>query len=222
AHDLGTPLNSVLGYTQLLAEEDLSERARRRVDIIEAQVQRMGGIIQHYLSQTRGAPAKAPLNMNDLIRDTLLMLQPIFNLRKVEVKTTLAPSLPTIYGDVVSLQRVLINLLENAVDACSANGLIEITTRHSSTKTTAVSGITMEIADNGLGISPEILPKVFDLFVTTKPPGEGTGLGLVICQEIIKAHGGKIAIGSQFGKGTIVTVDLPVDRDPENAGNAKQ
>jgi C4-dicarboxylate-specific signal transduction histidine kinase len=216
AHDLGTPLNSVLGYTQLLGEENLSERARRRVDIIEAQVQRMGDIIQHYLSHTRGSPAKAPLNVNDLIRDTLLMLQPIFNLHKVEVTTILAQSLPTIYGDVVSLQRVLINLLENAVDACNTSGLIKVTTRHGSTKSAAVSRVAMEIADNGLGISPEILPNVFDLFVTTKPPGKGTGLGLVICQEIIKAHGGKITIASQLGKGTTVTVDLPVDQNPES------
>ena len=70
----------------------------------------------------------------------------------------------------------------------------------------------IEITDTGAGIPPELLPKIFDLFVTTKPSGKGTGLGLVVCQEIVKAHGGTIDIESQVGQGTSVRIFLPADQ----------
>jgi signal transduction histidine kinase len=209
AHDLGTPLNSVLGYTQLLAQEDLPERARRRLAIIETQIHRMGEIIQNYLAYTRGNPPQEKIFVNELIRDTLLLLQPVFKQRNIEVSTRLADSLPAVFGDRNSIQRVVINLLDNAVDACEQGGSIEISTRQITGTNLKKAGVVIEFADTGAGIDPQILPKVFDLFVTTKAPGKGTGLGLVICQEIIKAHGGTVNITSQVGRGTTVAVFLP-------------
>jgi C4-dicarboxylate-specific signal transduction histidine kinase len=214
AHDLGTPLNSVLGYTQLLFQEDLPERARRRLAIIETQIHRMGEIIERYLAHTRGTPSRNKVNINDLIRDTLTLLQPIFQQRSVEVTSRLAETLPIVHGDGNSIQRVLINLLDNAVDACSKKGALKIGTRECPVSATRAAGVTIEIADSGSGIPVEMLPKIFDLFVTTKPPGKGTGLGLVICQEIIKAHGGVIDIASQVGQGTTVSIYLPSDARP--------
>jgi signal transduction histidine kinase len=217
AHDLGTPLNSVLGYAQLLAQEDLPERARRRLTIIETQIHRMGEIIQNYLSYTRGSPQRGRINVNELIRDTVLLLQPVFKQRNVSVTTQLAESLPVIYGDGNSIQRVLINLLDNAVDACDRGGSVNIGTFEHAGPNHREQGVTIELADTGAGIPPEMLPRVFDLFVTTKAPGKGTGLGLVICQEIVKAHGGTINIASQLGTGTTVTVFLPVNLLPDSA-----
>ncbi len=211
AHDLGTPLNSVLGYTQLLAQEDMNERARRRLAIIENQINRMGDIIQRYLSQTRGAAPKDAVNINDLVRDTLLLLQPVFQQRGIEVASALADAKLLVYGNGNSIQRVLINLLDNAMDACEKNGAIKIVTRECPASATRSAGVAIEIADSGGGIPPEMLPKIFDLFVTTKPPDKGTGLGLVICQEIIRAHGGTIHIASEVGRGTTVNIYLPVE-----------
>jgi signal transduction histidine kinase len=211
AHDLGTPLNSVLGYTQLLSQEDLPERARRRLAIVETQIHRMSEIIQQYLTHTRGPLARKEISINDIIRDTVTLLQPIFQQRSVEVSSSLWKTLPVVHGDANSIQRVLINVLDNAVDACADKGTIKIVTFECPPATHRAAGITIEIIDSGVGIPPEMLPKIFDLFVTTKPPGKGTGMGLVICQEIIKAHGGAIHIASQLGAGTTVSIYLPSD-----------
>src|SRR5215469_3053828 len=99
AHELGTPLNSVLGYTQLLAQEQLSESARRRLNIIENQVQRMEGIIQHYLSHTRGSPRRTQIAIKELVGETLLLLDPIFQQSGVQVTTDLTEPLPMLWGD---------------------------------------------------------------------------------------------------------------------------
>ena len=211
AHDLGTPLNSVLGYTQLLAQEEMNERARRRLTIIETQINRMGEIIQRYLSHTRGAAPKDAVNINDLVRDTLLLLQPVFQQRGIEVGSTLADAKLIVYGNGNSIQRVMINLLDNAMDACEKSGVIKIVTRECPASATRSAGVAIDIADSGAGIPPEMLPKIFELFVTTKPPDKGTGLGLVICQEIIRAHGGTIQIASEVGQGTTVNIYLPVE-----------
>ena len=214
AHELGTPLNSVLGYTQLLAQEKLSDGARRRLSVIETQVQRMGGIIQHYLSHTRGSPRKNQIRVHELIRDTLVLFEPILQQQGVQVTTSLAESLPVLLGDEASLQRVLINVLDNAVNASQNGGRLKIVARSSPSTDAREAGIILEITDNGAGIAPELLPKIFDLFVTTKPSGKGTGLGLVVCQEIVKAHGGTIDITSQIGQGTCVRIFLPAAQQP--------
>ena len=210
AHDLGTPLNSVLGYAQLLSQENLTERARRRLSIIETQINRMGEIIQHYLLQTRGTAPKRAVLINDLVRDTLTLLLPVFVERAIEVTSSCSGAAPVIYGNSDSIQRVLINLLDNAMYACEKAGAIHISTNACS-PAPKPEGVLIEISDTGAGIAPELLPKIFDLFVTTKPPGRGTGLGLVICQEIVRAHGGTIAVESSVGRGTLVTIYLPVD-----------
>ncbi len=222
AHELGTPLNSVLGYTQLLAQEPLSESARRRVNIIETQVQRMEGIIQHYLSHTRGSPRKRQINVKEMVRDALLLLNPIFQQKGVYVTTELAEPLPTLWGDEASLERVLINLLDNAVNASKEGDRLKIVARASTASEAKRPGISIEVTDNGVGIPAELLPRIFDLFVTTKPFGKGTGLGLVVCQEIVKAHGGTIDIKSKVGKGTTVWIYLPIDERPTESGVSEE
>lgn len=214
AHDLGTPLNSVLGYAQLLAQEDLPDRARRRLAIIETQIHRMGDIIQNYLSYTRGSPPRDKIDVNELIRDTLLVLQPVFKQRGVTISTALATGSPVIYGDGTSIQRVLINLLDNAIDACDGGGQVKISSLAKAESNGLGHCVVIKLADTGVGIAPDMLPKVFDLFVTTKAPDKGTGLGLVICQEIVKAHGGSIAVESRLGEGTTITVSLPSTAGP--------
>ncbi|MGE5304307.1 MAG: sensor histidine kinase [Alphaproteobacteria bacterium] len=210
AHELGTPLNSVLGYCQLVEQEELSGSTRRRLKIIEGEVQRMVDIIQLYLSRARGArPDYSQVNVNGLVRETTALLEPIFQQRGLSIKLALQDTAPQIEGDAASLQRLLINLLNNAVDATASGGRVIVTTRTRRASDAEALGVTIEVTDNGQGIPPEILPKIFDLFVTNKAPGKGTGLGLAICQEIAKAHGGNLEITSRVGEGTCARIFLP-------------
>jgi signal transduction histidine kinase len=210
AHELGTPLSSVLGYTQLLAKEELPEKARRHVKTIESQVQRMASIVQYYLDRTRGSTSKrSHVNVNELVKETLLLLNPVFAEKSVQVISELAESLPSLNAHGGSLQRVLINLLNNAVDAVEQEGRITVVSRMAEAPKRQQPGIVIEMTDNGVGIPPDLLPRVFDLFTTTKTHGRGTGLGLAVSQEIVKEHGGKIEIVSQVREGTSVKIFLP-------------
>jgi PAS domain S-box-containing protein len=210
AHELGTPLNSVLGYSQLLAQEELTEIGRRRVKTIEAQTQRMADIVQYYLSRTRGLPVKhAQIDVNDLVKETVALLKPVFERQNVRVIPVLSELLRPLYGHSASLQRLLINLFNNAVDALKDGGTVTVASREARPPEVKRQSIVVEVTDTGVGIPADILPKVFDLFVTTKEPGKGTGLGLAVCQEIARAHGGTIEISSKVGEGTCTRVFLP-------------
>jgi signal transduction histidine kinase len=135
----------------------------------------------------------------------------MFHEQHVEVTTNLSASVPLIRGDLVSLQRLLINLFDNAVDAMGAGGRITVTTSPIDRSETMQGGVSIAIADTGPGIPGDLLPKIFDFFVTTKAPGKGTGMGLAVCQEIAKQHGGTIHITSKEGQGTTVGLVLPID-----------
>ena len=214
AHELGTPLNSVLGYSQLLAQEQLSDRARRYVAIIAAQAQRMADTFQHYHSHTQGYLYKHHhIDLNELVRETLVLLELFFQRHQVRVIPALAESLPLLTADGGSLQRMVINLLNNAVDAMEGGGLVTVTTRAPAPSETSRQGVVLEVTDTGSGIPPELFPKVFELFFTTKAPGKGAGLGLAICEEIVNEHGGIIKVTSQIGVGTCVWVFLPTEEE---------
>jgi two-component system, NtrC family, sensor kinase len=217
AHELGTPLNSVLGYTHLLTQEELSEKALRHVKTITSQVQRMTSIVQYYLDRTRGSTSKRSwVNINDLVSETLLLLDSVFAQKNVHPVMNLEESLPLVNAHGGSLQRVLINLLNNALASIRDKGEITIATRTELAQRQrpgVVPGIIMEVSDTGVGISADLLPRIFDLFMTTRPEGNGTGLGLAVSQEIVKEHGGKITIDSQVERGTTVTVFLPTNFD---------
>ncbi len=212
AHELGTPLNSVLGYAQLLGQTAIPDSAKRRLKIIESQAQRMAEIIQHYLSRTRDVrPSRQKVYPKQLVQDALAQLALRFEQFQIQVQTTFADALPSLIADAASLQRMLMNVLNNAVDAQQHGGTIVVTTRPTTPADGMVPGVVIEITDSGQGIAPEVLPKVFDLFFTTKSSEKGNGLGLAICQEIAQAHGGTIHVSSKPKEGTRVDILLPVE-----------
>ncbi|MEK7326608.1 MAG: HAMP domain-containing sensor histidine kinase, partial [Chloroflexota bacterium] len=122
----------------------------------------------------------------------------------VELKTNVAPDAPAIICDQDKIAQVLVNLMDNALDAMTSPGTITLdASRHSD------GGLVLSIADTGTGMSEEVLAHAFDPFYTTKPTGEGTGLGLSICRGIVRAHDGQMKIDSRPGQGTQVIITLP-------------
>lgn len=223
AHEIGAPLNSVLGHTQLLAKEDLTDRGRRRLTIIESQVQRMVTVIRDYLARTRGAPVtREAIDVNALVRDVLAEADGLLRRAHVHRRVERDPAALIVMADEDGLHRVLVNLIQNAVDAMAGSGAgganggggggggqLTVVTSRVDPPDAPFAAAAIDVIDNGSGISPEARAKVFDLFFTTKPQGHGTGMGLSICQEIVKMLGGRIEVTSEVGRGTAMRVLLP-------------
>jgi two-component system, NtrC family, sensor kinase len=156
----------------------------------------------------------ASFNVNEGVRATLLIAQS--SLRKIDVERHLG-DVPSITCSPSQVNQVLLNLLNNSAQAMDKpRGQITITTRSSGDGWVAI-----DVDDNGKGIEPEAMPKIFDPFYTTKEPGKGTGLGLSIAYKIVKQHGGRIDVRSTPGVGTSVTVILPVEPPPELAAESR-
>ena len=152
----------------------------------------------------------ASFNVNEGVRATLLIAKPA--LRKIDVERHLG-DVPSITCSPSQVNQVLLNLVTNSAQAMDKpRGHIAITTRPA-----GASAVVIEVEDNGKGIAPEALPRVFDPFYTTKEVGKGTGLGLAIAYKIVTQHGGRIEVRSTLGIGTVVTVTLPVDPPPDLA-----
>jgi signal transduction histidine kinase len=210
AHEIGAPLNSVLGHTQLLAQEQLTERGRRRITIIESQVQRMVTVIRDYLARTRGAPVtREALDVNALVREALADEDARLRRARVHRRVERDPAPLIVMADEDGLHRLLVNLIQNAVDAMSDGGQLTVVTSRVDPPDAPFAAAAIDVIDNGSGISPEARAKIFDLFFTTKPQGHGTGMGLSICQEIVKMLGGRIEVTSEVGRGTAMRVLLP-------------
>jgi len=208
AHELGTPLNSVLGYTQLLAREVTSREGREKLSIIESQVRVMSQAIRNALDQTRTPSLeRRPVAVTPLIEDTLALLDPLLRAKGIEVTCTLDAAPPVIAADARGLQQIMLNVLTNAIDALDQGGHITVTAEaHGDNGGPA--GLLLRIADDGEGIAPEDIARVFQPFFTTKSVGRGTGLGLTISQDIARAHDGAVRVHSRPGEGTTVEVTI--------------
>ena len=211
AHELGTPLNSVLGYTQLLLREDLPAEHANKLAVIESQVQRMIETIRSVLDRTRDrAIGHGPVPLAPLVSEALALVTTRLAGRALVLRSEIPPDLPPVPGDPAALRQVLINLLANAIDATEPPGTIVVGARVLSSNG---RGPQMEIAvsDSGHGMSEEEIRRVFEPFYTTKAPGRGTGLGLAIVDHIMRAHGGQVVVESSPGRGTTMRVRLPLE-----------
>ncbi|MGD0128617.1 MAG: ATP-binding protein [Terriglobia bacterium] len=210
AHEIGTPLNSISGHVQLLARrKDADESTRRRLQIIERQIDNIVRTVNQLLSWSRKFELKVEMvDLRRLIEEAVLLSSPVLQLRKIRVKLDLAKDCPKIYGDGGYLQQVLLNLINNSMDAMPRGGDLRIETRQVEG---AAPQVAIRVTDNGSGMSPETVAHAFDPMFTTKRLGTGTGLGLAICDQIVRQHGGTIGVESTPGKGTTFTLVLPVD-----------
>jgi len=211
AHEIGTPLNSISGHVQLLARRKTNdESTARRLMVIEKQVENIVRTVRQLLSWTRRYELRLELvDLARVLEDTVLLALPALDLRKIRAHTDLAKDCPKIYGDSGYLHQVFLNLINNSTDAMPRGGQLRLALR--APALAEGQEVTVEIADTGMGMSHETLAHIFDPMFTTKQIGTGAGLGLAICDQIVRQHGGTIHVESEPGSGTTFTVRLPVD-----------
>lgn len=208
AHEIGTPLNIISGRAEyLLSEVENNSNLAASLKIIISQIDRITHLIKQLLKFSRSEKENVrPLNINEVILDTLLLMETKFAKSGVEVVKRLQSGLPLILGDANSLQQVFINILINAIHAMPRGGRVEILTESEADK----KYIAAKIKDTGCGIAPEHLQRIYHPFFTTKETGKGTGLGLAVTFGIIKDHNGEIDCESAVGDGTTFIIRLPI------------
>jgi PAS domain S-box-containing protein len=208
AHELNNPLTSILGMSELLQDSETPETTRKQLEILQQQARRAVEIVQNLTYFSRPpAPGKITLDVADLVQRTLHLHA--YSLRKsnITVDFLREPSVPPVQADAHQLMQVFLNLIlnsEQAIREVHDHGTLRI---RLDKKGKTVSVI---FQDDGPGISPEILPHIFDPFYTTKRPGRGTGLGLSICKAILREHNGNVEAASGPGGGAVFTVTLPM------------
>ena len=222
AHEINNPVAIMVeeaGWIQDLLAEDEPATADNLAEIERAttQIKTQGGrckeITHKLLSFARKTdPTVKQIDLNEMVLEMITLVDQKTRYASVQIETQLDAGLPPVWVSSAELQQVLLNLLNNSVDAMdSSGGNIHISTQLSDDQ------IILKIADNGIGIAEANLARIFDPFYTTKPVGQGTGLGLSICYGIIKKLGGDIQVQSAKGQGTTFSVFLPVSKDKTGA-----
>ncbi|HBG07583.1 MAG TPA: histidine kinase [Geobacter sp.] len=217
AHELNNPLAGILGAVQMLRRSALSQpigsELMEGIDVledIESAAARCQDIVNDLIRFSTQARCNfSQMDINQVLKDTLDIMAEQYQAMEITVNWCADPELPAIEGDFVKLLEVFVNLLQNAKSALPDGGTLDITVRQVK-KYAELPQVVINIRDNGCGIPAQNLGKIFDPFFTTKPVGKGPGLGLTVSYGIIKRHGGDIDVRSVAGKGTRVTVTLPV------------
>lgn len=227
AHEINNPLSGILTYAKLLRKwterEDAGQSRRKDIsealDLIAAESRRCGDLVKNLLTFSRTTPMNLqPTNLNQIVERSLRLVQHQFELAGVHVQPQLDPDLPDVQCDGAQIEQVLLALVMNAVDAMPQGGNLWLTTRCSGEDGT----VRVVVRDDGAGIPPEILPRIFEPFLTTKETGRGVGLGLAISQSILERHNGTIEVQSEMGKGTTFTLTLPSETVASPASGAQQ
>jgi two-component system cell cycle sensor histidine kinase/response regulator CckA len=219
AHDFNNLLSSVLGYTEL-ALRDLpkgSDAAANLECVMEA-AGRGAALTQQLLAFARKKIVRPEVvNLNDVLRRMAPMIRRLLG-EDIELGLALDPALAPAKVDVGSLEQVIMNLIVNARDALGGGGSIhletanvELTAADCRTRPETAPGpyVVLGVTDSGAGMTADVLARIFEPFYTTKPPGQGTGLGLAMCHGIVKQAGGNIAVYSEPGGGSTFQVYLP-------------
>jgi two-component system, NtrC family, sensor kinase len=205
AHQVGTPLNLISGYVQLLKEEmgDKSPLAPR-LAIIEEQVTKVTATVRTLLDRSRRMGPRVRTTARDLLQRVCDAIRPNLDAANIRLNVSLSPGPTEVIVDTTSLELALLNLMTNAIDAMPNGGSLAVRVMP-----LPPDRVIVEITDSGHGSPPELLVRIFEPWVTTKKPGRGTGLGLAITRDVVTANGGTISVTSQVGRGTTFTIELP-------------
>jgi two-component system NtrC family sensor kinase len=220
AHEINNPLSGILTYAKLLHKwidsEDGGKNHHRDIcdslALIASESRRCGDLVKNLLTFSRTTPINLqPTNLNQVIDRALRLIQHQLDLGAIQVQPDLDTELPLVICDGAQIEQVLLALMMNALDAMPQGGNLWVATKLSRED----NAVRIVVRDDGCGIPPEILPRLFEPFLTTKETGRGVGLGLAISRSILERHNGDIEVQSEAGRGTRFTVTLPWDGDVE-------
>ena len=217
AHEINNPLNNISLTAEVLLEdmENMTcDERREMINDILVQAERARDIVHHLLqfSRMKKSTLREKVDLAKLVEDTLALLKNELKITHTRVKTEVEKGVAIIFGNPNQLQQVLVNIILNAIQAMGERGSLQIALRADKETRKAY----LSIKDNGPGIPEEVLKHILEPFYTTKK--DGTGLGLSVSYGIIKEHKGEIHIDSQKGKGTTVTIELPlVEKEEEKS-----
>ncbi len=212
AHQTGTPLNLISGHVQMIMEQEGAESpVTWRLRIVQEQITKVASIVRTMLDHARRPSPKEPTDAGDLVRRVAAVARPKLDASGVRLDLRVADGLPPIRADAVQLELALLNLISNSLDAMPQGGVATIAVSGTD------EGVRIEVADTGPGIAPDLLPRVFEPWVTTKDAGHGSGLGLSIARDVVTAHGGTITAASAEGAGAVFTIDLPAASETVHA-----
>jgi PAS domain S-box-containing protein len=229
AHEFNNPMQIILGFAQDLDQDSsLSQSGHESLKIIQDEVLRCRGIIRNILDFARPVNAELkPVIAETMVQDSLKLLRGYLEKSRINIEVEISPHLPPIHGDSQQLKQVLINLFFNAVEAMPQGGTLAlraasgdmISGSHEKNRQEKRRELIVSVSDNGVGISPESIGNIFRPFFTTKKR-RGTGLGLSVCERIMRAHGGSITVESKQGAGATFYLRFPLMEASRDEGVA--
>jgi two-component system, sporulation sensor kinase E len=209
AHELGNPLNSLHIYMQLIERElknvepSVRKKLNDHLQVCSTEISRLDQIVNQFLKAVRPVPSNLEMrSINEVILDVLKVLDPEITNRDILVEKEFGKDLPQIFIDRDQMKQVFFNVIRNSLQAMTKGGILHVRTELQAER------IMIAIRDTGGGIPSEVLQRIFEPYFTTKQ--EGTGLGLMIVQRVIREHGGLIEVSSEQGRGTTFRIFLPL------------
>ncbi len=218
AHEINNPLSGILTYAKLLRKwiergdslESHTPDMRDSLQLIENESRRCGEIVRNLLTFARVQPMNiTDFDVNRVVHATMKLIEHKLELGNITSRLDLAGNLPLLRGDSGQIEQLFLAIIMNAIEAMPREGNLEIVTRPEGDHS-----ILIRIEDDGMGIPADILPHLFEPFITTKEEGKGVGLGLAISRAIVDRHGGTIDVTSEVGRGTAFTIVLPCNQPP--------
>ena len=203
AHELRNPLNAMTMHLVILRKKIAagSAEAVRHVDVLEEELRRLDRVVKGFLEFSRPEEIELEqLEIDSVLRGAIGRVRPLTEEKGVALELEVQPPLPTIVANSHLLEQAFVNLLKNSYEATPPGGRIEVTASRGET------GVDIVIGDTGVGIPNDLLPKIFNLYFTTKEAGSGVGLSLVY--RVVQLHGGEVAVDSEPGQGTRVKITL--------------
>jgi two-component system, NtrC family, sensor kinase len=216
AHEINNPLSGILTYARLLkkwiergeAETSKKKDSEQCLDLIADESRRCGDLVRNLLTFSHTSPMNVQTtDIHTVVDRSVRLIAHQLELNGIELHRDPLEDIPSIQCDPGQIEQVLLALIMNAIDAMPRGGNLWVSTRLREDATE----LAIQVRDDGSGISAEILPQIFEPFLTTKETGKSVGLGLAVSQNIVERHRGRIEVQSDLGKGTTFTVTLPVE-----------